>query len=102
MSIFTDLVHAGKPAAGADGTAMTVPIHPSVAYAYDRAEDVEPSGDPAGGPSRPWHRRRAGPSVDRHRGCEGFDRGRGSCLESGTRLSGRNRRVCLLGVMRRV
>jgi len=46
MSIFTDLVHAGKPAAGADGTAMTVPIHPSVAYAYDRAEDVEPSAIP--------------------------------------------------------
>jgi len=31
MSIFTDVVHAGKPAARADGTAMTVPIHPSVA-----------------------------------------------------------------------
>ena len=42
MRIFTDVVHAGKTAAGADGTAMTVPIHPSVAHVYDRAEDLEP------------------------------------------------------------
>ncbi len=35
MSIFTDVVHAGKPAARADGTAMTVPINPAVAEMGD-------------------------------------------------------------------
>src|SRR5262245_26657922 len=41
MSIFTDVVHAGKPAARPDVSPMAVPIQPSVAYAYERTEDLE-------------------------------------------------------------
>src|SRR5437870_50047 len=41
MSIFTDVVHAGKPTERLDFSPMAVPIHPSVAYAYDRADELE-------------------------------------------------------------
>jgi cystathionine gamma-synthase len=41
MSIFTDVVHAGRSAARPAFSPMAVPIHPSVAYAYDRTEDLE-------------------------------------------------------------
>lgn len=40
-NIFTQTVHAGERAARPDFTPVTTPIYPAVAYAYDRAEDLE-------------------------------------------------------------